>query len=68
MIIDNYIKSIGIDRAAVTRIYSERVPCSQKPHFCAVRVDQYPNAALSFSLSGTRAENFRDLSKFMQTR
>lgn len=59
--IDDYIKKAGIDPASVTRIYSERVPCSQSPHYCAVVVGKYPKAQISFSLSGTSRQNFMDL-------
>ncbi|MFD7163660.1 polymorphic toxin-type HINT domain-containing protein [Streptomyces violascens] len=64
--IDDYIKKAGIDPASVTRIYSERVPCSQSPHYCAVVVGKYPKAQISFSLSGTSRQNFMDLLLFMR--
>ncbi|GAA3356609.1 polymorphic toxin-type HINT domain-containing protein [Saccharopolyspora gregorii] len=65
-IIDDYIRKSGIDPASVTRIYSERVPCSMRGFDCAIVVGKYPRAEVSFSLSGTRRQNFADLERFMR--
>ena len=63
--INDYIENSGIDPDSVTRIYSERVPCSTPGHNCAVSLNAYPNARLSWSLSGSSRENFAALARFM---
>jgi len=66
-IVDKYLKSAGIDPKSVTRIYSERVPCSTAKHECAgiVGVANYPKAAVTWSFSGTSAQNYVSLQSAM---
>ncbi len=66
--LDEMIGAADIDPADVRHIYSERVPCSSPGHDCAVVVGKYPNAGLSWSLSGSRRENARDILSFLSRR
>ncbi|MGI5502840.1 RHS repeat-associated core domain-containing protein [Lentzea sp. CA-135723] len=67
-LINALIEKEGVDKGSVTRIYSERVPCSMKNHECAAIVGQYANAQVSFSLSGSSRENFTAILKYMSGR
>jgi RHS repeat-associated protein len=59
------LQARGIHPDQVTRIYSERVPCSTPRHECAGIVGQYKNAAITWSLSGTKRENWLALNRWM---
>ena len=55
----------GINPRSVTRIYSERIPCSE----CRVGIGaNYPSTLISYSLKGAREENYVDLLGFMNRR
>jgi Xanthomonas XOO_2897-like deaminase len=66
-VLDDYIRKAGIDMKKVTRIYSERVPCSSAKAGCAgiVSVTNYPNATITSSLYGTAAQNYVALQRAM---
>ena len=59
------LQARGIKPDQVTRIYSERVPCSMPNHDCAGVVGQYKNAAITWSLDGTRRENWSAINRWM---
>jgi hypothetical protein len=44
-VLDAYLNKNGISPDDVTGIYSERQPCTDLKHMCAVRVGRYKNAA-----------------------
>lgn len=60
------LQARGVHPDQVTRIYSERVPCSTPKHECAGIVGQYKNAAITWSLNGTnRGENWSAINRWM---
>ncbi|HEX7309408.1 RHS repeat-associated core domain-containing protein [Lentzea sp.] len=59
------LQARGIHPDQVTRVYSERVPCSSAGHDCAGIVGQYKNAAITWSLSGTSRENWSAINRWM---
>src|SRR6185295_14870950 len=54
----DWLKTNGIPDDAVKRIYSERVPCTKEANgrTCLGIAQSYPNAEVSYSLTGTKRE------------
>ncbi|MDQ1630604.1 MAG: hypothetical protein QOC80_576 [Frankiaceae bacterium] len=50
-VIDTYLRDRGIDPDKVTRVYSERSPCSTLKHACAGKVGRYRNAKVTWSFT-----------------
>jgi hypothetical protein len=50
-IIDKYLRDRGVDPDRVTRVYSERSPCSSERHACAGRVGRYRNAKVTWTFT-----------------
>jgi hypothetical protein len=66
-IIDGILQSRGVQPGDVTRIYSERVPCSTPGHGCAGIVGRYARAGakVSWSLSGSHTQNWAAILRIM---
>lgn len=60
------LREMGVPNENVSGIYSERVPCSQRGHDCGVRVGDYENADISFSLDGNTSQNASDIERYMR--
>ena len=58
-LMDRWLRDNGIPADAVKRIYSERVPCTKMENgrTCLGIAQSYPNAEVSYSLTGSRRDN-----------
>ena len=54
LIRDELVKR-NVDPDSVSRIYSERIPCSTPRHECGILVGQYRNAELTYSWADSDA-------------
>ncbi|MCF2525736.1 hypothetical protein LZ495_00645 [Yinghuangia sp. KLBMP8922] len=58
----------GVDPLAVTRIYSERIPCGPIRQNCRALLTVYKNAKVSYSLNGGYTADKDSIFKFMKGR
>jgi hypothetical protein len=66
-LMDQWLRDNGVSADQVKRVYSERVPCTKEANgrTCLGIAQSYPNAEVSYSLTGTKRENRKAIMDIM---